>query len=75
MYLISKILSQTQLVVNNLLHSMFSSLSVLLNGKPVTLHLTNYHYYAYLEKHLNYDSGTSSTHLVSRFWHLDSPGN
>ena len=29
--------------VNNLLHSMFSSLSVSLNGKPVTLHETNYH--------------------------------
>ena len=29
--------------VNNLLHSMFSSLSVSLNGKPVTLHESNYH--------------------------------
>jgi len=29
--------------VNNLLHSMFSSLSVSLNGKPVTLHETKYH--------------------------------
>jgi len=29
--------------VNNLLHSMFSSLSVSLNGKPITLHETNYH--------------------------------
>jgi hypothetical protein len=29
--------------VNNLLHSLFSSLSVSLNGKPVTLHETNYH--------------------------------
>jgi len=35
--------------VNNLLHSMFSSLSVSLNGKPVTHHETNYHYKAYLE--------------------------
>ena len=30
--------------VNKLLHSMFSSLSVSLNGKPVTLHETNNHY-------------------------------
>ena len=29
--------------VNRLLHSMFSSLNVSLNGKPVTLHDTNYH--------------------------------
>jgi hypothetical protein len=36
--------------VNNLLHSMFSSLSVSLNCKPVTLHETNYHNKAYLEK-------------------------
>jgi len=59
--------------VNNLLHSMFSSLSVSLNGKPVTLHETNYHYKAYLEKLLNYGSDASGTHLVSSFWFLDSP--
>ena len=29
--------------VNNMLHSMFNSLSVSLNGKPVILHETNYH--------------------------------
>src|SRR5215469_424527 len=59
--------------VNNLLHSMFSSLSVSLNGKPVTLHETNYHYKAYIEKLLNYGSDASGTHLVSSFWFLDSP--
>jgi len=51
---------------------MFSSLSVSLNGKPVTLHETNYHYQAYLEKPLNYGSGASGTHLVSSLWYLDS---
>ena len=51
---------------------MFSSLSVSLNGKPVTLHETNYHYKAYLEKLLNYGSDASGTHLVSSFWYLDS---
>ena len=60
--------------VNNLLHSMFSSLNVSLNGKPVTLHDTNYHYKVYLEKLLNYGSDTSGTHLVSSFWYLDSSG-
>jgi hypothetical protein len=52
---------------------MFSSLSVLLNGKPATLHETSYHYKAYLEKLLNYGSDASGTHLVSSFWYLDSP--
>ena len=50
--------------VNNLLHSMFSSLSVSLNGKPVTLHGTKYHYKAYLEKLLNYGSDAAGTHLL-----------
>ena len=38
--------SNTVCCVNNLLHSMFSSLSLLLNGKPVTIHETNDHYNA-----------------------------
>jgi hypothetical protein len=59
--------------VNNLLHSMFSSLSVSLNGKPVTFHETNYHYKAYFEKLLNYGADASKTHLLSSFWILDSP--
>jgi len=41
---------------NNLLHTMLSSLSVSLNGKPVTLHETNYHYKAKIQKLLNYGS-------------------
>jgi hypothetical protein len=60
--------------VNNFLHSMFSSLSISLNGKTVTLHETNYHYKAYIEKLLNYSSDASSTHLISSFWYLYSPG-
>jgi len=58
--------------VNNLLHSMFSFLSVSLNDKPVNLHETNYHYKAYLEKLLNCGSDASGTHLVSSLWYLDS---
>jgi hypothetical protein len=60
--------------VNNLLHTLFSSLSVSLNGKPITLHETNYHYKAYFENLLNYGSDASDTHLVSNFWFIDSPG-
>jgi hypothetical protein len=62
---ISSAESNTAGCVNNLLHSMFSCLSVSLNGKPVTLHETNYHYKAYFEKLLNYGSDASGTHLVS----------
>ena len=51
-----------------------SSFSVSLNGKQVTLHETNYHYKAYLEKLLNYGFDASGTHLVSNFWYPDSPG-
>jgi hypothetical protein len=60
--------------VNNLLHSMFSSLSISLNGNPVTLLEKNYHYKAYIEKLLNYGCDASSTHLISSSWYLDSPG-
>jgi hypothetical protein len=52
---------------------MFSSLKVSLNGKPVTLNETNYHYKAYLERLLNNGSDASGMHLVSTFWFLDSP--
>jgi hypothetical protein len=52
---------------------MFSSLGVSLNGTPVTLHETNYHYNAYLEKPLNYGSDATRIHLLSSFWILDSP--
>ena len=58
--------------VKNLLHSMFISLSVSLNGKPVTLHETNYHYMAYLHKLLNVGSDASGMQLVSSFRYLDS---
>ena len=53
---------------------MFSSLSISLNGKSVTLHETNYHYKVYIEKLLNYGSDASSTHLITSIWYLDSPG-
>jgi len=53
---------------------MFSSLSISLNGKPVTLHETNYHDKTYLEKLLIFVSDTSDTNLVSSLWYLHSPG-
>jgi hypothetical protein len=50
---------------------MFSSLSVSLNGKPVTRHETNYHYKVYLEKLLNYGADASGTPCF-KFLVLDS---
>jgi hypothetical protein len=58
--------------VNNLLHTLFSSLSVSLNGKPITLHETNYHYKAYFENLLNYASDAFDTHILSNFWFIYS---
>jgi len=63
--------SNTAGCLNNLLHSMFSCLSVSLNSKPVTLHERNYRYKAYLEKLLNYGSDASGIHLVFSLWYLD----
>jgi hypothetical protein len=51
--------SNTVVCVNILLHSMFRSLSVSVNGT------------AYLEKLLNHGPNASGTHLVSSFWYLD----
>ena len=64
--------TNTVVCVKNLLHSMFSNLSISLNVKPVTLHEMNYHYKTYLEKLLNYGSDASGTHRGSSFWNLDS---
>jgi hypothetical protein len=60
--------------VNNLLRSMFCSLSFSLNRNHFTLHESNYHYTAYLEKLINSSADTSGPHLISSFWYLDSSG-
>ena len=51
-----------QPVTFNVLFSQFS-----LNRKHFTLHESNYHYTAYLEKLINYSFDTSGTHLISSF--------
>ena len=65
-------LRQTQLAVSITFCILCLALCVSLNGKPVTLHESNYHYKAYIEKLLNYGSDASGTHLLSSFWFLDS---
>ena len=69
---IYRVANQTVVCINNLLHSMFRSFSVSLNGKIITLHETNNYFQAYLEKLLNYGSDASNMHLVSSFWFLVS---
>ena len=61
---ISSAVSNTAGSVHNLLHSMFSFLSVSSRDR---LSLQGF-----LEKLLNYGSDASCTHLVSSFWYLDS---
>jgi hypothetical protein len=66
--------ANTVATVNNLLHSLFSSLTVSLNEKPVLLHENNYHNKAYLDAVLNYGSDASQTRRVTNFSFLDTPG-
>jgi hypothetical protein len=51
---------------------MFSFLSVSLNGKLASLHVTNYHYKAYSENMLNYRVDGSRMRLVLSFLFLAS---
>jgi hypothetical protein len=46
---------------------LFSSLTVSLNGKSISLHKNKYHYEAYLETVLNYGSDASQTHSLRIF--------
>jgi hypothetical protein len=57
--------------VNNLLHSLFSQLSVILNGVSVTPSEDLYHYRSYLETLLTYGQDASKSHLTNCFWYVD----
>lgn len=58
-------------VVNNILHSLFRSVSVYLNNVPVSHSDNNYHYKSYIQTLLNYGSDASRTHLTSSGWYPD----
>ena len=51
----------------NLLHTLFSSLTIKINGKEVD-HEANYAHKAFLTTALNYGKDAKSTHLSSNFW-------
>ncbi len=58
---------------NNLLHSLFSSLRININGKEIE-HEPNYAYKAYLTTVLNYGRDAKSSHLTAAHWINDEMG-
>jgi len=65
--------SNTVRCLFNLIHPIFSSLILSLNGKTVTFHEKNYHYNAYIQELRNYCSD-ALTHLVSNLLYVISSG-
>lgn len=58
-------------IVNLILHSMFKTVSVSLNNKPVASVDSNYPYRAYIESLLNFGNETASVHLEPAGWVID----
>lgn len=54
----------------NFLHSLFSTVSISLNGHEVE-HETNYPYRAYMETLVNFGYGAKSSHLGTSYWFQD----
>lgn len=60
--------------VNNLLHSLFSQVTLWLNNTQIENSNGSYAYRAYIENLLNYGTGAKSSHLRSCLFEKDSPG-
>lgn len=60
--------------VNNWIHSLFSQVEVILNGKQITSPSNLYMYKAYIESLLNYGRSAKTSHLTSRLWYKDTAG-
>ena len=58
--------------VNNVLHSLFSSVRVTLNNMPVNNSPEHYAYKAYLITLLSYSTEAKFTHLQAQGWYYDS---
>jgi len=56
-------LTDTTVVVNNLLNTLFSQCTVMVNGVPVTQSHEHYNFRAYLETPLTYGTDAASSHL------------
>jgi hypothetical protein len=59
-------------VAKNLLHSLFSQCTVMVNGVPVTQSHEHYNYRAYFETLLTYGTDAASSHLSNSYWYLDT---
>jgi len=59
-------------VTNNLLHSLFSQCTVVLNGTTITQWSEHYNYRSYLESLLTYGTDAAATHLTNAYWYRDS---
>ena len=60
--------------VNNFIHSIFSKVTVDLNGSGVSDTTHTYAYKAYLETLLNFSSDTKNGELSASLWYSDEPG-
>jgi len=65
-------LTDTNAGANNLLHSLFSQCTFIVNGVPVTQSHEHYNYRAYLESLLTYCTDDAASHLSNFYSYLDN---
>ena len=59
-------------VTNNLLHSLFSQCTVVLNGTTITQSSEHYNYRSYLDTLLTYRTDDAATHLTNAYLYRDT---
>ena len=59
-------------VTNNLLHSLFSQVNVVLNGTTITQSSGHYNYRSNLETLLTYGTDAAATHLTNAYWYRET---
>jgi len=59
-------------VTNNLLHSLFSQCTIVLNGTTITQSSELYNYRSYLDTLLNYGTDAAATHLTNAYLYRDN---
>jgi len=65
-------LTDTTAAANNLLHSLFSQCTVMVNGVPVTQSHEHYYYRSYLQTLLTFGTDAACSHLSNSYWYLDT---
>ena len=60
--------------INNLLHSLFSQVTLWLNNTQIENSNGSYAYRAYIENLLNYGTGAKTSHLKTCLFEKDTPG-